>query len=112
MQTGVISFCDRICFNIKSLNVKDDILDYIENKYKIRILEKHWHHLDEKNDFILFLDLTVASVWGIVDLTINKYTLILNLITALLYLKVYHPYWHIISVVKSIVVIFYFLENK
>ena len=70
------------------------------------------HHMDEKNDFILFLDLTIAGIWGIVDLTINKYTIILNLITAFLYLKIYHPCWHIISVVKSIVVIFYFLENK
>ena len=49
MQTGVISFCDRICFNIKSLETKDDILNIIENKYNIRILEKHWHRLDEKN---------------------------------------------------------------
>lgn len=49
MQLGTISFCDRICFNIKSLDTKDEILNYIENRYNIRILEKHWHHLDDKN---------------------------------------------------------------
>lgn len=49
MQLGTISFCDRICFNIKSLDTKDEILHFLQSKYNIRILEKHWHRLDENN---------------------------------------------------------------
>lgn len=66
------------------------------------------HHIYEKNKFIHSIDLFVAGIWATVDFSMNKYTLILNLITAFLYLKVYHPYWHLISVFKSIVVIKYF----
>lgn len=48
MHTGFISFCDRICNNIKSLDTKDVILAEMEARFGIHILQKHWHRLDEK----------------------------------------------------------------
>ena len=48
MHTGIISFCDRIAFNIKCSEAKDWILDILEKKYQIRILQKHWFRLDEQ----------------------------------------------------------------
>ena len=47
MHTGIISFCDRISHNIKCSDAKDVILDELENKYHIRILQKHWYRLDD-----------------------------------------------------------------
>jgi hypothetical protein len=49
MHTGVISFCDRIAFNIKSSDVKDVILEELHSKFGIKILQRHWFSLDEKN---------------------------------------------------------------
>jgi len=49
MHTGVISFCDRIAFNIKSSEVKDVILQDLLTKFQIKILQKHWHRLEEHN---------------------------------------------------------------
>lgn len=48
MQTGVISFCDRINYNIKSSDTKDEILTYLNRRYGIHVLQKHWFHLDDK----------------------------------------------------------------
>ena len=48
MHTGFISFCDRICNNIKSLDTKDVILAEMESRFGIQILQKHWHRLDDK----------------------------------------------------------------
>ena len=47
MHTGVISFCDRIAYNIKSSDTKDDILMQIAEQFQIHILQRHWHRLDE-----------------------------------------------------------------
>jgi len=49
MHTGVISFCDRIAFNIKSSDVKDVILEELHSKFNIKILQKHWFRLDDHN---------------------------------------------------------------
>lgn len=49
MHTGVISFCDRIAFNIKSTDAKDVILNALHSKFNITILQRHWFRLDEKN---------------------------------------------------------------
>lgn len=48
MHTGVISFCDRISFNIKSSDTKDEILDEIGRNFQIQILSRHWHRLDKE----------------------------------------------------------------
>jgi len=48
MHTGIISFCDRIAFNIKCSDAKDWILNELEKKYQIRILQKHWFKLDDQ----------------------------------------------------------------
>ena len=48
MHTGFISFCDRVCNNIKSLDTKDVILQDLQSRFGIQILQKHWHRLDEK----------------------------------------------------------------
>ena len=47
MHTGIISFCDRVRYNIKSSETKDSILNDIERRYNIRILQRHWFRLDE-----------------------------------------------------------------
>ena len=46
MQTGLISFCDRIAMNIKSNETKDVILKDLETRFHVKILQKHWHRLD------------------------------------------------------------------
>lgn len=47
MHTGVISFCDRVGHNIKSNEVKQKILDDIENKYNTKIIQKHFYKFTE-----------------------------------------------------------------
>lgn len=47
VHTGIISFCDRVRYNIKSSETKDVILGMLERKYHIRILQRHWYRLDE-----------------------------------------------------------------
>jgi len=49
MQTGIISFGDRVAWNIKCNTTKDLILDEIYNLYGIRIIQKHFFKLDETN---------------------------------------------------------------
>lgn len=48
MHTGVISFCDRIAYNIKSSDTKDDILHELANRFQVHILQRHWIRLDEE----------------------------------------------------------------
>ena len=50
MQTGYISFCDSIAFNIKSDKVKKEILENITNISNIKIIQKHFDVLN-KNHF-------------------------------------------------------------
>lgn len=47
MHTGVISFCDRIAYNIKSSDTKDEILHYLAQQFQVHILQRHWYRLDE-----------------------------------------------------------------
>jgi len=49
MQTGIISFGDRVAWNIKCNEIKDNILDEIYKLYGIRIIQKHYFKLDESN---------------------------------------------------------------
>ena len=49
MQTGIISFGDRVAWNIKCNNTKDQILNEIFDLYGIRIIQKHNFKLDETN---------------------------------------------------------------
>jgi len=51
---GIISFSDRVAFNIKSNGLKDSILDQMKTLYNIKILQRHHHNLDNSNvNFIL-----------------------------------------------------------
>jgi hypothetical protein len=51
---GIISFSDRVAFNIKSNDHKDIILDQLKALYDIKILQRHHHNLDNNNvNFIL-----------------------------------------------------------
>ena len=51
---GIISFSDRVAFNIKSNDNKDIILDQLKSLYNIKILQRHHHNLDNNNvNFIL-----------------------------------------------------------
>jgi hypothetical protein len=46
---GIISFSNRIALNIKSNEHKDDILSDLSTLYKIKILQRHHHNLDNTN---------------------------------------------------------------
>lgn len=48
MHTGFISFCDRVCNNIKSFDTKDIILNDMQSRFNVQILTRHWHRLDDK----------------------------------------------------------------
>ena len=49
MQTGIISFGDRVAWNIKCNMIKDQILNEIYELYGIRIIQKHYFKLDDTN---------------------------------------------------------------
>ena len=54
IMQGIISFSDRVAFNIKSNDHKDIILDQLNSLYNIKILQRHHHNLDNNNvNFIL-----------------------------------------------------------
>ena len=48
MYTGIISFVDRVAYNIKSNDIKDIILNQLAS-YNIKIIQKHYYKLDENN---------------------------------------------------------------
>ena len=51
---GIISFSDRVAFNIKCNDHKDIILDQLNTLCNIKILQRHHHNLDNNNvNFIL-----------------------------------------------------------
>jgi hypothetical protein len=43
----MISFCDRVAFNIKSSDTKDAILAQLESFFNVKILQKHWYPVTE-----------------------------------------------------------------
>jgi len=47
MHTGVISFCDRIHFNVKCSIFKDELLKRLDAAYGLKIIARHSHRLDE-----------------------------------------------------------------
>lgn len=47
MQIGTISFCDKIGYNIKSNDVKKQILEDLEKRFNIKILSKHYELYDD-----------------------------------------------------------------
>jgi len=49
MQTGYISFCNSTAFNIKSENIKKDILNKIETLTGIKIIQKHFNNFYESH---------------------------------------------------------------
>jgi len=49
MQTGIISFGDRVAWNIKCNITKDVILNELLNLFNIRIIQKHYFNIDETN---------------------------------------------------------------
>jgi hypothetical protein len=42
MHIGEISFCDKVCYNIKSNDYKKQILEELEEKYCFKIIKKHF----------------------------------------------------------------------
>lgn len=46
---GIISFSDRVAYNIKSNEQKDTILNQLQVLYNIKIIQKHHHDLDTNN---------------------------------------------------------------
>ena len=53
LMQGIISFSNRIAFNIKSNDHKDLILSDLYNKYNIKILQRHHHNLDSNNVYFI-----------------------------------------------------------
>ena len=49
MQTGIISFGDRVAWNIKCNFTKDIILNELLNLYNVRIIQKHYYVIDDNN---------------------------------------------------------------
>lgn len=49
MHTGIISFADRIAFNIKSNDFKDMILNKLYQLYGLKIIQKHYYTLNENS---------------------------------------------------------------
>lgn len=49
MHTSIISFADRVVYNIKTNEMKDSILEMLYNKYSVKIIQKHYHKVDENN---------------------------------------------------------------
>jgi hypothetical protein len=49
MQTGIISFGDRVAWNIKCNIIKDVILNELLNLFNIRIIQKHYFNIDDNN---------------------------------------------------------------
>lgn len=49
MQTGIISFGDRVAWNIKCNITKDIILNELLNLFNIRIIQKHYFNIDDNN---------------------------------------------------------------
>jgi hypothetical protein len=47
MHTGIISFADRIAFNIKSNEFKDLILNKLYQLYNLKIIQKHYYVLND-----------------------------------------------------------------
>lgn len=48
VQIGEISFCNKIAFNIKSDETKKYILNHLDNKYKLKIITKHFEKFEPK----------------------------------------------------------------
>lgn len=46
MHLGSISFCDRVGFNIKSNEIKQSILDVLDQKFGIKIIQKHYYKVE------------------------------------------------------------------
>lgn len=49
MHTAIISFADRVVYNIKTNDMKDCILNDLYKLYGIKIIQKHYHKIDENN---------------------------------------------------------------
>ena len=49
MHTGIISFADRIAFNIKSNDFKDVILNKLYQLYGLKIIQKHYYLLNDNS---------------------------------------------------------------
>ena len=47
MQTGTISFCDNIGFNVKSDDYKKKILQELDENYNFRIIQKHHERFNQ-----------------------------------------------------------------
>ncbi len=49
MQTAAISFCDQVGLNVKCHDVKETIIKTLENKYHVRIIQRHFEKLERLN---------------------------------------------------------------
>ena len=48
VHIGEISFCDKVSFNIKSDETKKYLLDHLDSKYGLKIINKHFDKFEER----------------------------------------------------------------
>jgi hypothetical protein len=48
MQTGAISFCDRVHYNVKSSETKAALLQRLRERYQLRIIARHWQRFEAR----------------------------------------------------------------
>jgi hypothetical protein len=66
------------------------------------------YHTNENNIIYYVIDHIIAVIWAVTDAYYSTYTILLNLLTAIMcYIsgKQYHNYWHIFNAAKSICVV-------
>lgn len=49
MHIGIISFCNRVAYNIKTNEVKEEILESLSNRFNVKIIQKHYHRLTDES---------------------------------------------------------------
>lgn len=77
MHTGVISFCDRVFFNVKCSQFKGNLLNKLEGAYGLKIITRHWHHLGGEKGMQI---VQTAPHWMCLRSNGNPYFLVLTTI--------------------------------
>lgn len=49
MHIGIISFCNRVAYNIKTNEVKEEILESLNLRFNVKIIQKHYYKLTEES---------------------------------------------------------------
>jgi len=66
-----------------------------------------WHRHREPSGFLFVMDYGAASLWGLVNTLIDPYTLALNVPVAIANPYIDHSWWHLLHVIKAVLVVTY-----